>query len=185
MRFATLVLAFTVAAVQPGLQPQQAQSGAQAQQAQPAQKAEKAASRPDFSGQWTLDLQPAPGAKGTPGAMLGGSFSAKQDDKTLTLTIEAYNRTFVATYNLDGSDSKIMSPTGPGLPDQPIVSHATWEGDRLVIKTSTMETVDGKSVEMTTRRVMWIDSRGVLLLERTGTPESMVSPSTSAYRRAK
>jgi hypothetical protein len=117
--------------------------------------------------------------------MLGGNFTAKQDDKVLTLTIEAYGRTVVAAYNLDGSDSKLMSPMGPGQPDEAIVSHATWEGDRLVIKTTTIETADGKPVEMTTRRVMWIDSRGELLLERTGTPPSMVTPSTSAYRRVK
>jgi len=166
MRFITLILVLTVAGLQ-------------------AQQAEKPAPRPDFSGQWVLDLQPAPGAKGSPGAMLGGSFTAKQDAKVLTLTIEAYGRTVVAAYNLDGSDSKLMSPTGPGQPDEAIISHATWEGDRLVIKTTTIETVEGKSVEMTTRRVMWIDSRGVLLLERTGTPLSMVTPSTSAYRRVK
>ena len=168
MRFVALALALSFATVQ--LQ---------------AQQADKAAKRPDFSGQWVLDLTPVPGAKGSPGAMLGSGFSAKQDEKTLTLTIEAYGRTIVATYNLDGSDSKLMSPTAPGQPDQAIVSHASWEGDRLVIKTKTIETVDGKSVEMETRRVMWIDSRGVLLLERTGTPPSLVQPSTSAYVRAK
>jgi hypothetical protein len=170
MRFATFTLMLVTAAIGSSLA---------------AQQATVPSTRPDFSGQWTLDLQPAPGAKSPPGAMLGGSFTAKQDSKTLTLTIEAYNRTIVATYNLDGSDSKMMSPTGPGQPDEAIVSHATWEGDRLVIRTTTIETVDGKPVEMTTRRVMWIDGRGVLLLERTGTPASLVSPSTSAYRRVK
>ena len=173
MRFTTLLFVLSVAALQPIPQAQQAKPG------------EKPVKRPDFSGQWVLDLTPVPGAKSGPGAMLGSGFSAKQDDKTLTLSIEAYGRTVVAKYNLDGSDSKLMSPTGPGQPDQEIISHATWEGDRLVVKTKTMETVDGKQVEMETRRVMWIDSRGVLVLERTGTPPSLVQPSTSAYVRAK
>jgi len=172
MRFTTLVLALCLAALQLNAQ-------------QPSPADQKTVKRPDFSGTWNLDLTPVPGAKGSPGAMLGGGFVAKQDDKTLTLEIEAYGRTIVATYNLDGSASKLMSPTGPGQPDQEIISYATWEGDKLVVKTKTMETVDGKQVEMATRRAMWIDARGVLLLERTGTPASLVQPSTSAYVRAK
>jgi hypothetical protein len=178
MRFTPLVLVFSFFLMPLAVEGHQGTVS----QAKPA---EKAAVHPDFSGQWVLDLQPAPGAKSVPGAMLGQSFTATQNDKVLTLTIEAYGRTIVAAYNLDGSDSKLMSPTSPGQPDEAIISHATWEGDRLVIKTTTMETVDNKPVEMTTRRVMWIDARGVLLLERTGTPPSLVSPSTSAYRRVK
>ena len=141
--------------------------------------------RPDFSGDWTLDREPVPGAKGVQAAMLGERFVATQDAKVLTLKITAYSRLFTAAYNLDGSDSKIVSPTSPGQPDEVIISHANWEGDRLVIKTVTTETQDGKPYEMATRRVMWIDSRGVLLLERTGTPVDVVPPSTSAYRRVK
>jgi hypothetical protein len=116
--------------------------------------------------------------------MLGSSFVATQDAKVLTLKITANGRLFTAAYNLDGSGSKIVSPT-PGQPDEVIISHATWEGDRLVIKTVTTETQDGKPYQMETRRVMWIDSRGVLLLERSGTPVDVVPTSTSAYRRVK
>jgi hypothetical protein len=141
--------------------------------------------RPDFSGEWTLDIRPIPGAKGGQGAMLGQSFVATQDAKVLTLKITNNGRLFTAAYNLDGSDSKIVSPTGPGQPDEVIISHATWEGDRLVIKTVTTETQDGKPYQMATRRVMWIDSRGVLLLERSGTPIEVVQTSTSAYTRVK
>lgn len=151
-------------------------------QAQPAQQE---SAKPDLSGEWTLDNRPVPGAKGTPAAMLGERFVAKQDARVLTLTITAFGRSFEAVYNLDGSDSKLLSPTSPGQPDEVIISHATWEGDRLVIKTKTAETVEGKSVEMETRRVMWIDARGVLLLERSGTPPDLVPTTTSAYRRVK
>jgi len=148
------------------------------------QSPQPAVARPDFSGEWTLDNRPVPGAKGAQGAMLGSSFVATQDAKVLTLKITANGRLFTAAYNLDGSGSKIVSPT-PGQPDEVIISHATWEGDRLVIKTVTTETQDGKPYQMETRRVMWIDSRGVLLLERSGTPVDVVPTSTSAYRRVK
>jgi NAD(P)H-dependent flavin oxidoreductase YrpB (nitropropane dioxygenase family) len=86
-------------------------------------------------------------AKGAQAAMLGSSFVATQDAKVLTLKITSNGRLFTAAYNLDGSDSKIVSPT-PGQPDEVIISHATWEGDRLVIKTVTTETQDGKSYQM-------------------------------------
>jgi len=151
---------------------------------QSVQSPQPAAVRPDFSGEWTLDDRPVPGAKGGQAAMLGASFVATQDAKVLTLKITANGRLFTAAYNLDGSDSKIVSPI-PGQPDEVIISHATWEGDRLVIKTVTTETQDGKPYQMETRRVMWIDSRGVLLLERSGTPVDLVPTSTSAYRRVK
>jgi hypothetical protein len=141
--------------------------------------------RPDFSGEWTLETRQIPGAKGVQAAMLGERFVATQDAKVLTLKITNNGRLFTAAYNLDGSDSKIVSPTGPGQPDEVIISHATWEGDRLVIKTVTAETRDGKPYQMETRRVMWIDAQGVLLLERSGTPVDVVPTSTSAYRRVK
>jgi hypothetical protein len=141
--------------------------------------------RPDFSGEWTLDIRPIPEAKGSQAAMLGQRFVATQDAKVLTLKITNNGRLFTAAYNLDGSDSKIVSPNAPGQPDEVIISHANWEGDRLVIKTVTTEMQDGKPYQMATRRVMWIDSRGVLLLERSGTPVDVVATSTSAYRRVK
>jgi hypothetical protein len=155
------------------------------QPSQSVQSPQPAAARPDFSGEWTLDTRPVPGAKGGQGTMLGAGFVATQDAKVLTLRITANGRLFTAAYNLDGSDSKIVSPTSPGQPDEVIISHATWEGDRLVIKTITTETQGGKPYQMETRRVMWIDSRGVLLLERSGTPVDVVPMSTSAYRRVK
>jgi len=143
------------------------------------------ATRPDFSGEWALDLS-APLPAGTArGAMLGERFTAKQDATTLALDITAFGRRFPAVYHLDGSDSVIMSPTSPGQPDEKIVSKAAWEGNRLVIRTRSTETVAGKPVDVDSRRSMWIDSAGRLILERTGTPPDLVPASVSAYRKVK
>ena len=140
--------------------------------------------RPDFSGAWELhNSSPVQGAKRA--AMLGEKFTAKQDPKTLTLAISAMGRMFDAVYNLDGSESRLVSPTGPGLPDEVIISRATWEGDRLVIRTTSKEILNGKAVDMTTRRVMRIDANGLLVLERSGTPPELVESSVSVYRRTK
>ena len=146
------------------------------------------APRPDFSGRWVLDQQHSTSIQDGKMVirvvgMLGERFTAEQTSKTLTLKITAFGREFTAVYNLDGSPSRLTSPTAPGQPDEEIVSYATWEGETLVVRTTTAEELNGKPVQMTTRRKMWIDPEGFLVLERTGTPVELVSPSRSVYRR--
>jgi hypothetical protein len=139
--------------------------------------------RPDFSGQWTLDQQRSTSTPTGVAGMLGSSFTAKQDAKTLTLDISIVGGHLQAIYNLDGADSRNVMPGPAG--DEVIVSRATWDADRLVIVTRSTEMQDGKSVGMETRRVMWIGTDGLLVLERSGTPAALVPTTRSVYRRAK
>ena len=141
--------------------------------------------RPDFSGEWALDPRPHPTIKGDRAAMLGDKFAAKQDANTLSLEITALGRQFQAVYNLDGSDSRLVSPMGPGLPDEVIISRAIWDEQRLVIRTTATEIRDGKPVEIQSQRVIWIDANGLLILERSGTPPDLVPRTVSIYRRAR
>ena len=115
----------------------------------------------DFSGRWVLDQNRSTSRKDnamvlTVVGMLGERFVAVQNAKTLTLNITALGRQFTAVYNLDGSPSRLQSPTGPGQPDETITSYAAWEGNRLVVRTTSAEELNGKPVQMTTRRTMWI-----------------------------
>ena len=143
----------------------------------------QAPARPDFSGEWVLDQrQSTPTPSGVAG-MLGSSFAAKQDLKTLTLDITFPGGSLRAVYNLDGSESRNVMPGPAG--DEVIVSRATWDGNRLVIVTKSTETQDGKPVAMETRRVMWIGADGLLILERSGTPVTLVPTTRSVYRRAR
>lgn len=140
--------------------------------------------RPDFSGAWQFDrektMKQPPSADGrlVIASMLGDEFVASQDAKALHLTIKAPGQTVNVTYNLDGTESRNISPG-----DIVVTSRAKWEGDRLVILSTSTSNERGKPVTIETRRVMWIDKEGTLIIERTGKPESEVTPSTSMYKR--
>ena len=54
----------------------------------------------------------------------------------------------------------------------------------MIVSTSTA-TVKGQILTIETRRVLWIDRDGNLIIERTGTPASEVTPSRSVYTRAR
>lgn len=127
--------------------------------------------KPDFSGLWVLakdrSSQTTSGsAVVSVSGLLGDKFNASQDPKTLTLTITviALGRDIKAVYNLDGSESRNLNPVGGGQPDEPIFSRASWEGDKLVIHTRGTTLVNGKPLE--TKRVIWLDTDGLLTIER-------------------
>jgi hypothetical protein len=150
------------------------------------------ASHPNFSGKWVID-QPATIEAAKAGNLngtiiFGESFVATQTDKSITLDISAGGLAVTAIYALDGSESKNTSPpnvTGGA----PIVVTATarWDGNKLVI-TSTSQSPGGPSrgdlngmITVKSTRTMWIDEKGRLVIERAGTPPTVVPPSTSVY----
>jgi hypothetical protein len=148
-----------------------------------------AKARPDFSGTWAFDqvksAQPGPDGKVMLAAMLGDEFTARQDTVTLAFAIKSGNLRVEAAYKLDGSESRNTSPGAYGQPAVDVISRASWEGDRLVIVSSSVSVIQGQNVPINTRRVMWIDPAGSLIMERTGTPASEVPPSRSVYRKMK
>ena len=140
--------------------------------------------RPDFSGSWEFDrektMKQPPSADGrlVIAAMLGDEFAANQDEKALHLTIKAMGQTVKASYNLDGSESRNVSPG-----DIVVISRAQWEGDKLVIRSTSTSAERGTPVTIETIRTMWLDKDGSLYIQRTGTPVAEVTPSTSIYKR--
>jgi hypothetical protein len=83
-------------------------------------------------------------------------------------------------YNLDGSESKNLNPSGGGQPDEPIFSRASWEGEKLVILTRGTALVDGKPLE--TKRVIWLEKDGLLTIERSAEGAPTLR---SVYQRSK
>jgi len=168
---AGVVLLMLLAAVDAGAQPAPAKA------------------RPDFSGTWAFDqvksAQPGPDGKVMLVAMLGDEFTALQDAVSLSLAIKAGGVRVNATYKLDGTESRNMSPGAFGQPPVEVISRSSWEGDKLVIKSTSVSVLSGKNVPIDTRRVLWIDASGSLLVERTGTPATEVVPSRSIYRKVK
>jgi len=109
-----------------------------------------AQAKPNFAGTWTREAPAggggAPGAGGGGGGR-GGGFGGggwgmeptiTQTATTLTVKYMGGGQTpteITRTYKLDGSDSpNEMAGRGGGAPTT-VVSKATWNGDKLVIKT--------------------------------------------------
>jgi hypothetical protein len=148
-----------------------------------------AGARPDFSGTWVFDqaksAQPGPDGQVMLAAMLGDEFTARQDAASLVFAIKSGNLRVEAAYKLDGSESHNMSPGAYGQPVVDVISRASWDGNKLVIVSSSVSVIEGRNVTIQTRRVLWIDPAGILVMERTGTPASEVPPSRSVYRKSK
>ena len=139
--------------------------------------------RPDLSGTWVFDQETTmqPGADGriVLAAMLGERVVVQQSDTSVTLRITFQGSIVVAVYDLTGAESKNISPG-----DIAVTSRAGWKDGRLVIESTSESTEGGKPVTVKTTRVLWIDKAGDLIVERTGTPASVVTPSRSVYTRA-
>jgi hypothetical protein len=136
----------------------------------------------DLSGTWKFDqaktMRPGPDGRVVLAAMLGDQFVALQTQKSLTLRITFKGELVVAVYDLTGAESANMSPG-----DIPVKSRASWEGKKLLIDSFSESMNEGKLTRVTTRRVIWIDDDGDLIVERSGTPATVVTSSKSVYRR--
>jgi hypothetical protein len=149
----------------------------------------RAQDRPDFSGAWTADEAKSTktGADGVTrmALMLGSEFTARQDATTLTLQITAGSMHVTAVYSLDGSESRNTSPGNAGEPNVTVVSRASWEGGKLVIRSTSASQSGGKTVTIESVRTMFLDTDGALVIDRTGTPASEVPETRSVYKRVR
>lgn len=138
--------------------------------------------RPDFSGRWTFDRakSAAPwNGRIVIAPILGDECVATQSATALELAITTGGQKVMAVYTFDG-ESRNMSPG-----DIPVTSRTSWDGDRLVVVSTSAAHVKGQDVTIETKRVFWIDKDGSLIVERTGTPASEVTPSRSVYTRVR
>jgi len=146
--------------------------------------AASAQQRPNLSGTWTFDpqksMKPGPDGRVVLAPMLGEEFVALQTESTLTLRISFQGDLVVAVYDLHGAETENISPG-----DVKVKSRAAWQRDKLVIESTSDGADHGKPVTIKTTRVVWIDKDGDLIIERSGTPASQVTPSRSVYRRAR
>ena len=140
--------------------------------------------RPDLSGTWVFDqqktMQPGPDGKIVLAAMLGERVVVQQTDASITLRITFQGDIVVAVYDLTGAESKNVSPG-----DITVISRAAWKDGRLVIDSTSESAEGGKPITVKTTRVMWIDKAGDLIVERSGSPATVVTPSRSVYTRGK
>ena len=146
--------------------------------------------RPDFSGTWKADpvrsARTGSDGKSRTALMLGMECTIKQSATALTLQITAAGPVNVtAVYKFDGTESRNSSPDGPGRPDVVVVSRASWEGSKLVIRSTSAAESGGKPIQIESVRTLFIDADGTLVMERTGTPVSEVPETRSVYRKVR
>jgi hypothetical protein len=114
------------------------------------------AQKPDFSGTWAPQVDPAAaagGGGGGGGRGGGGPMTVKQTATDLTVERQGRGGTQSTTHKLDGSESKVMMGQNEGT------ASAKWDGNKLVITT--------KSGENTNTQTWSLDA-GVLTIERAG-----------------
>lgn len=144
--------------------------------------------RPDFSGSWKFDLarsaEPWRDDRIVLFPVLGDQCVATQDAASLKLTMTVGALGVTAVYKFEG-ESRNISPGAQGQADVPVTSRAAWDGNTLVIVSTSVSIEKGEEVKVETRRVMRLDGDGNLVIERTGTPASLVTPSRSVYTRVR
>jgi hypothetical protein len=138
--------------------------------------------KPNFSGAWTLVVDPnaagGGGGGGGRGGGLGQAATLTQDAKTLTITRTTQNGEVKLVYNLDGSDSKNMVMGRGGQTEQ--TSKANWDGAKLVITTNLMM---GETA-VTRTQTMSLDASGQLVVTNTGPGRGgEVTTTTQTYKK--
>jgi len=125
------------------------------------------AQKPDFSGTWAPDVDPAaaaPAGGGGGGRGGGGPMTVKQTGDSLSVERQGRNGAMTTTYKLDGSEQDVQMGQGTAK-----VS-AKWDGNKLVITTKTEQ---GEGTQT------WSLADGKLTIDRTGGR----GPSKTVYKK--
>ncbi|MDQ2667354.1 MAG: hypothetical protein M3Z05_15255 [Gemmatimonadota bacterium] len=139
-----------------------------------------AQAKPNFAAKWTVVADPnapPPGVRGMRG--LGQEATIMQNGSTLAVVRSGPYGDIKSVYNLDGSDSKNTLNIGGNSIDQ--MSKAKWDGDKLVITTTT--NFGGNALETT--QVLSLDASGSLIVDTTSPGRGGVAPTTTkmTYKR--
>ena len=151
--------------------------------------------KPDFSGRWTIETEPAPaGGTGQPaggravtgdmGSGWGSPLNITQDANRLTVEYAFFARGDMQPplkfiYALDGSETKNSVMMGRGVQVQN--SKTAWDGDKLIITTThsfaNPETNEQMKIEV--RQTLSLGSPTSLMVETTRSGVLGGSPSTT------
>lgn len=123
-----------------------------------------AQAKPDFSGSWAPEADPAAAAGGGGRGGFGGPMTVKQTATELTVESQGRGGPVSRVYKLDGSESKFTMGQGEAT------ATAKWEGSKLVITTKFGENTNTQT---------WSLDGGMLTIERTGGR----GPSKTVYKK--
>jgi hypothetical protein len=123
------------------------------------------AQKPDFSGVWTPDVDPAAAAAGGGGGRGGGGpMTVKQTATELSVETQGRNGAQTRTYKLDGSETEVA------MGQMTAKVSAKWDGSKLVITTKT---------DQGEQTATWSLADGKLKVDRTGGR----GPSSTTYKK--
>jgi hypothetical protein len=125
------------------------------------------AQKPDFSGTWTPDVDPAAAAAGGGGGGGrggGGPMTVKQTATELSVERQGRNGATTTVYKLDGSETDVQ------MGQMTAKVSAKWDGSKLVITTKT---------EQGDRTATWSLADGKLKIDSTGGR----GPSSVTYKK--
>jgi hypothetical protein len=125
------------------------------------------AQKPDFSGTWTPDVDPAAAAAagGGGGRGMAGPMTVKQTANDISVERQGRNGATTTVYKTDGSEFEVAGRGGAMMK-----TTAKWDGAKLVITT---KTDNGDQVQT------WSLADGKLTIER-GTPNG---PMKTTYKK--
>ncbi|HET7698535.1 MAG TPA: hypothetical protein VFK57_22660 [Vicinamibacterales bacterium] len=124
------------------------------------------AQKPDFSGTWTPDVDPAAAAPagGGGGRGMAGPMTVKQTATELTVETQGRQGPQTRVYKLDGSETEMT------MGQMTAKVSAKWDGAKLVITTKTEQ---GENTQT------WSLADGKLKIDRTGGR----GPSSTTYKK--
>jgi hypothetical protein len=123
------------------------------------------AQKPDFSGTWTPEPNPAAAAGGGGGGRGGGGpMTVKQSATELSVETQGRNGPQTRTYKLDGSETDVQ------MGQMTAKVSAKWDGSKLVITTKT---------DQGEQTATWSLADGKLKIDRTGGR----GPSSTTYTK--
>lgn len=164
--------------------------------------------RPDFSGRWTTDPDPAAaadpsgagrgaagqrgrgGARGDMGSGWGSTITIAQDATRLTVEYAFFGRGDLQpplrfTYALDGSETRNTVMMGRGMQVQ--TSRTAWDDGRLKITTThtLSDPASGKPVTAEVAQTLSLESPTLLVVEttRTGVLGGPTTTTRTVYRK--
>ena len=157
-----------------------------------------AQTKPDFSGRWTSETEPAATAPGSGGQRGGGerasngnmgsgwgsNITIAQDANRLTVEYAFFARGDMQpplkfVYALDGSETKNSVMMGRGIQVQ--TSKTTWAGDKLVITTihNFENPTNGQPMKIEMKQTLALESPTSLVVETTRSGVLGGPPSTT------
>ena len=139
-----------------------------------------AQAKPSFAGKWTLVPDPNAAATGAGAGGRGGlsglgtSPTIEMDATTLTLTrTNTQGAEIKSVYKLDGTDSKNTLAMGNNSIET--TSKATWDANKLVIKT----TIPIQTMTVESTMALSLDASGQLIVESTNMGRGGAAPTTT------